>query len=113
MLNNVVLIGRLFDNVTMHHDEYDREYYDIPLAVTRSFKNEEGIYETDFIRVRGWKTIGLQVQEYTRKGDLISVKGRLQTTIGNGLVLIAEKVTFLASNPTQRMENSVDTSEEI
>lgn len=51
----------------------------ITLAVPRSFKNADGIYETDFIPVRLYKGIAENAVDYCKKGDLLGVKGRVQT----------------------------------
>ena len=95
MLNQTVLVGRLVDQPQM---EGDSCY--IKLAVPRSHKNEDGIYETDFISVKLYKAIATNTCEYCKKGDLIGIKGRLQSN-ENGFELIAEKVTFLSSNPNK------------
>jgi len=73
----------------------------LTLAVPRSYKNENGEYETDFIPVRLFGGVAENTCEYVKKSDLIGIKGRLQSTqMASGYVieLIAEKVTFLSSN---------------
>ena len=55
MLNQVVLVGRLTDDVEVVKTENGKSYSTITLAVQRSFKNSEGVYEADFIR--GTRTI--------------------------------------------------------
>lgn len=95
MLNQTVLVGRLVKEVEVKEVD-DRKVAYLTLAVQRSYKNEEGIYETDFVPCTLWNGIAENVAEYCRKGDLVGVKGRLQTE-NNGLVLVAEKVTFLSS----------------
>ena len=95
MLNQTVLVGRLVKEVEVKEVD-DRKVAYLTLAVQRSYKNEEGVYETDFVPCTLWNAIAENVAEYCRKGDLVGVKGRLQTE-NNGLVLVAEKVTFLSS----------------
>ena len=74
------------------------------LALQRSFKNEDGIYEVDYIRCVLWNAIATNTSEYCKKGDLVGVKGRLQTRKyeeNNETKYITEvvvdKVSFLAS----------------
>ena len=70
------------------------------LAVRRDFKNEEGIYETDFIKCVSRDTIAEKICEYCKKGDLVSVKGRIENLWEDNLYyeIIAEKLSFLSSS---------------
>ena len=96
MLNQIVLVGRLTKNPIIEEGEIKRT--NIELAVLRSFKNENGEYETDFIPVVLLGNIGNATCEYCRQGDLIGIKGRIQTN-ENNIEIVAEKVTFLSSKP--------------
>ena len=98
MLNQVVIIGRLVSKPIVEENENGSKLSEITLAVPRSFKNAEGIYETDFIKCILWSCIAENTAEYCEKGDLISVKGRLQCLGGSELQLVAEKITFLTNN---------------
>ena len=86
MLNKVDVVGRI----------YSMENSELVMAVPRSFKNENGEYDTDYIDVRLSKSINENVSTYCEKGDLVGVKGRLESGI-NKMQVIAEKVTFLSS----------------
>ena len=106
MLNQVVLVGRLTDDLEVITKENGKKVTTMNLAVQRSFKNSEGIYETDFIRCILWNAVAQSTSEYCKKGDIIGVKGRLQVTNYDDsegkkkyiTEVIAEKVTFLSSN---------------
>lgn len=97
MMNLVTMVGRL---VKLEKEEATEERaFEITtttLAIPRKFKNAEGIYETDFIKVQMLNNISKNVNEYCQKGDLIGIRGRLQI-IDNQLCVIAEQVTFLSS----------------
>ncbi len=122
MLNQIVLIGRLTTDVEKETIG-DKNFAKINLAVNRNYKNSEGVYETDFIEVEIWNAVADSTAEYCRKGDLIGIKGRLETetyeaedgTTKRKMVIKAEKVTFLSSQPKpeRRIENGVDTEDEI
>lgn len=88
MLNQIVMVGRLVDEPTKEG---------LTIAIPRSYKNSEGVYETDFIKVRMFENIATNVCEYCRKGDIIGVKGRLQNDDHNNIEVVAEKITFLSS----------------
>lgn len=96
MMNTYYLIGRLVSDPEIIETENGRKVCDITLAVQRSFKNEEGIYETDFISTKIWAGIAEKVCDYCNKGDLIAVKGRIQIRDGK-LELMTDKVSFLSS----------------
>ena len=97
MLNQVVIVGRLVKKPIVEENENGKKVCNITLAVQRSYKNAEGVYETDFIKCTLWNGIAENTAEYRGKGDLVGVKGRLQCLSGNELQLVAEKVSFLAS----------------
>jgi len=105
LLNQVVLVGRLTDDLEVITKENGKKVTTMNLAVQRSFKNSEGIYETDFIRCILWNAVAQSTSEYCKKGDIIGVKGRLQVTNYDDsegkkkyiTEVIAEKVTFLSS----------------
>ena len=101
MLNQVIMVGRLVAKPIVEENENGRKVSEITIAVTRSFKNDEGIYDTDFIKCILWNGIAENTVEYCNKGDLISVKGRLQCLGGNELQVVAEKITFLSTNKTK------------
>ena len=86
MLNQVVVVGRIN---SMKNGE-------LVMAVPRSYKNVNGEYDTDYIEVRLSDAIEKNVSTYYEKGDLVGVKGRLESGI-NKMSVVADKVTFLSS----------------
>ncbi len=102
MLNQVILVGRLVKDV---EKEEEKNGAILELAIPRSFKNSEGVYETDFIKCRIFDSIAENTKEYCRKGDIVGVKGRLQSRTEEKedgtkewiMELIGEKITFLSS----------------
>ena len=104
MSNQVVIVGRLVEKPIVEENENEKKVCNITLAVPRSYKNAEGIYETDFIKCTLWNGIAENIVEYCNKGDLVGVKGRLECLGGNELQLIAEKVSFLSSGKTKKGE---------
>ena len=108
MLNQIVLVGRLVRDPELR--EYDGgKYTNITLAVPRSFKNVDGNYDTDFIDCRLWDGIAQNANEFCKKGDLLGVKGRIETRnvekdekVTHVTELIAEKITFLSSSKSKK-----------
>lgn len=103
MLNQIVIVGRMVSDPQINETENGRKVTTITLAVPRSYKNENGEYETDFIPCDLWNGIATNTCEYCRKGDLLGIKGRIQSK-ENKIEIIAEKVTFLSSKPKKETE---------
>lgn len=104
MLNQIILVGRLVRDPEVKQSKNGTSYSFITLAVPRSYKNSKGEYETDFIDCTLWKLIATNTKEYCKKGDIVGVKGRLESRVyekdgQNKYVteVIAERVTFLSS----------------
>lgn len=111
MLNQTVLVGRLVREPEVIETENGAKVSNISLAVPRSFKNAEGEYETDFIEVTLWNNIAQSTSEYCKKGDLVGVKGRIQTDSYEKdgekkflMKVIADRVTFLSSKSKSEPE---------
>lgn len=87
---------------------------DITLAVQRGYKNYEGTYDTDFFPVTIWDQLATITNEYTYKGQMLLVKGRIvpkkeKDTLESGVVvqnfsIQADKVVFL-SHQTKAVED--------
>lgn len=105
MLNQVVLVGRLTSDIEVKELEDEKKVTNMTLAIPRSFKNSDGAYDTDFVTCTLWDNIAENTAEYCGKGDIVGVKGRLQTreydkddgSKAFKLDVVAEKVTFLSS----------------
>ena len=95
MLNQVICVGRITKDIEIIENDNKKQYI-VTLAIPRSYKNADGIYETDFISCILWENVGEQIITYLKKGDLVGIKGRLQTE-DNKIIAVAEKVTFLSS----------------
>ena len=105
MLNQTILVGRLVRNPELHETENGNKVTNITLAVPRSYKNENGEYDTDFINCVLWRGVAENAVEYLKKGDLLGVKGRLQTRMietddekkRQVMEVVAEKITYLSN----------------
>ena len=104
-MNHVVLVGRLIEDPKVTTTESGKQVTAVNVAVTRNYKNSDGVYESDFFRCVLWNGIAANTSEYCHAGDIIGVKGRLQTSNyddENGkkhfvTEVVAEKVSFLSS----------------
>ncbi len=108
MLNQVVLVGRIVYDLELKKNDNGKKFSTLTLAIPRSFKNMEGNYDTDFIRCLIFDNVAENTKEYCKKGDIVGLKGRLQSRIvekgekkENIMEVIGEKVTFLTSSKTK------------
>lgn len=111
MLNQVILVGRLVRTPELQLTESGKKRSSITLAVSRGYKNQNGEYETDFLDCVLWTGIAENTSEYCKSGDLIGIKGRLQTWLLENedgskykkVEVVAEKVTFLSSSRSDKV----------
>ena len=111
MLNNVVIVGRLTKDPEVIETEKGNKRSFIILAVPRTYKNSDGTYDTDFINCVLWNVVAEHTCEYCKKGDIVGIKGRLQTSNYevDGIMkytteVIAERITFLSDKAIENDE---------
>lgn len=119
MLNQIVMVGRLVSDPELKETESGKKVSNLTLAVPRSYKNENGEYDTDFVDCTLWTGVAESTAEYCKKGDLIGIKGRVQTDSYENsdgkkqktMRVVAEKVTFLSSKSKDIEEEIEDKKE--
>lgn len=79
MLNNVSLVGRLTKDVELRYTSSNVAVATFTLAVNRTFKNENGDREADFINCVMWRQQAENLANWAKKGALIGITGRIQT----------------------------------
>lgn len=78
-MNNVTLIGRLTKAPELKQTASNTSVFTGTLAVNRTFKNQNGERETDFINIVAWRQTAEIIAQYCGKGSQIGVTGRIQT----------------------------------
>ncbi|HEL1640786.1 TPA: single-stranded DNA-binding protein [Streptococcus suis] len=79
MINNVTLIGRLTRDVELRYTPNNVAVGAFTLAVNRNFKNAAGDREADFINCVIWNKQAENLANWTKKGHLLGITGRIQT----------------------------------
>ena len=120
MLNQVILVGRLVRTPELQLTDNGKKWSMITLAVNRGYKNQNGEYDTDFLDCSLWTAIAENTAEYCKSGDIIGVKGRIQTRLIDNedgtkhkkMEIIADKVTFLSSSRRDKNEDAIDMNDD-
>ena len=104
MLNQIVIVGRLVEAPEIKETETGKKVCKVTISVPRSYKNLDGEYENDIIDCIVWNGIAENTVEYRKKGDLLGIKGRIQSEeiefggkIYRKSEVVAEKITFLSN----------------
>jgi len=103
MMNRVVLVGRLTKDPDLRYTPNGVPVATFTLAVNRTFTNQQGEREADFINCVIWRKPAENVANYLKKGSLAGVDGRIQTRNFEGqdgkrvyiTEVVADSVQFL------------------
>lgn len=79
MINRIVLVGRLTNDPELKYTGNDVAVATFTVAVNRQFTNSQGEREADFIRCQMWRKAAENFCNFTRKGSLVGIDGRIQT----------------------------------
>ena len=79
MMNSICLVGRLTKDVDLRYTPSNVAVATFTLAVNRTFKNENGEREADFINCVMWRQQAENLANWAKKGALIGITGRIQT----------------------------------
>lgn len=79
MINRTVLTGRLTKDPELRYTQSGDAVGSFTLAVNRQFTNKQGEREADFINCTIWRKGAENLANFTHKGSLIGIDGRIQT----------------------------------
>jgi single-strand DNA-binding protein len=106
MKNTVTLVGFVGNIPEVRNTQSGASITNMSLATSRSFKDSEGIRqsETEWHRITCFNGVGKRVAEHVTKGAMVMVTGRIHYTKWTdqngtdryGCEIIAEQVDFLA-----------------
>lgn len=120
-MNSVNLIGRLTNKPTFGYTNGNIAYTRFTLAVNRNFKNVNGERQADFINCVAYRKTAELINQYTDKGDMLGIEGRIQTgsyTAEDGLKryttdVVVENITFINTkkNNKQNVQQTTETTD--
>ncbi|MDD1387856.1 single-stranded DNA-binding protein [Pediococcus pentosaceus] len=79
MINRTVLVGRLTNDPELKYTGNGVAVATFTVAVNRQFTNSQGEREADFIRCQMWRKAAENFCNFTHKGSLVGIDGRIQT----------------------------------
>lgn len=107
-MNSTNLVGRLTKNADLRYTPEGTPVATFTLAIQRTFTNQNGERDADYINCVAWRKTAENTANFTRKGSRVSVSGRLQSrsyedSTGKRVYVtevVAESVQFLDTKPT-------------
>lgn len=101
-MNKVFLIGRLTREPELRYTESNIPVCKFGIAVNRTYTNQSGEREADFINVTVWRKQAENVDKYLSKGSQVAIDGKIQVTTyekdgvkRNNVEVVADNVQFL------------------
>ncbi|WP_047998624.1 single-stranded DNA-binding protein [Lactiplantibacillus herbarum] len=79
MINRTVLVGRLTRDPELRYTNGGAAVATFTIAVNRQFTNQSGEREADFISCVIWRKAAENFANFTHKGSLVGIDGRIQT----------------------------------
>lgn len=112
MLNSVAMTGRLTKDVDLRYTKSGTAVGSFTLAVDRQFKSKSGERETDFVNCQVWRKSAENFANFTHKGALVGIQGRIQTRTyddkNGNKVFVTEVIVdnFALLEPKQASQNN-------
>ncbi|MDT0710190.1 single-stranded DNA-binding protein [Mammaliicoccus sciuri] len=114
MINRTVLVGRLVRDPEYRTTPSGVQVATFTLAVNRTFTNQQGEREADYINCVVFRKTAENVNQYLSKGKLAGVDGRLQSRSYDNkegqkvfvTEVVCDNVQFLEPKDSQNSSNS-------
>lgn len=117
MINNVVLVGRLTRDPELRRTQSNISYVRFTLAVNRSFTDQSGERQADFVNCIAWRAQADNLARFMKQGSLIGLQGRIQTgsyESEQGMRyttdVVADSIQFLESRNQQQDSSNQSSS---
>lgn len=92
MVNYAVLIGKIYQDIIKNKDNS----YKLILEVSRNYKNLNGLYDFDIIPIKLPNNLGNKVIKNYKKGNMVTIKAKIERLEYEELTLVAYDVTYFA-----------------
>ncbi|MGI5885418.1 MAG: single-stranded DNA-binding protein [Candidatus Spyradocola sp.] len=106
-MNKVILMGNLVADPEMRASQSGNSVANFRIGVRRTFKNQEGEYESDFLSCTAFGKTAEFIEKYFSKGRRILLEGSVQTrtwdkedgTKGYATNIVVNSAEFADSKP--------------
>lgn len=113
-MNKVFLIGRLTRDPELRYTGSNVPVVTFTIAINRTFANQSGEREADFIPVVVWRKQAENIKNYVTQGSQVAIDGRIQTRSyddNNGqrryvTEVVADNVQFLDTKASREAGNN-------
>ncbi len=113
-MNKVFLIGRLTRDPELRYTGSNIPVATFSLAVNRTFANQSGEREADFINIVVWRKQAENVKNYLSQGSQVAIDGRIQTRSYDDqegkkryvTEVVADNVEFLGTKSSNQNNNN-------
>lgn len=119
MMNRTILVGRLTKDPELKRTQTGTPVCRFTLAVNRPYAGENDARKADFITCVAWRKTAENLSNFMRKGNLIGVDGRIETSNFEGqdgkrvfmTDVVADNIQFLEgknskNTPPQQQQQS-------
>ena len=112
-MNKVFLIGRLTRDPELRYTSNQIASATFSIAVNRTFANQNGEREADYINIVVWRKQAENVKQYLTKGSQVAIDGRIQTRTYDAqdgtkryvTEVVADNVQFLYTKSSRATNN--------
>lgn len=78
-MNKVLLVGRITRDPELRYTPSNIPTVSFTVAVDRGYKDQNGQRQADFINCVAWRSQAEFIGRYIKKGNMLSVEGRIQS----------------------------------
>lgn len=116
-MNKIVLVGKLIRDPELKTiEDGEKIFTRFIVAVERNFKSADGTRKADLIPVTIWGRKAEVICKYLKRGDYISLSGRLRTgsyedKLGNKKYIaevVAEDFKFVGGRKSERFDEEIN-----
>lgn len=116
MYNYLMLVGYISKDIELKETADGKTVAQIDMAIKRDFKNAEGTYDCDFVRVTLWGFAAQIAKQNFSVGNKVGIKGRVYPhteQLASGAFvpineLVGERIIFFDKNNNAEAEISSD-----
>ena len=76
-INHIIIVGRLVKDIELSYTKQNTAYTNFSVAVNEYQGKNKDSY-THFFDIVAWDKIALNCQKYLKKGDRITIQGKLR-----------------------------------